>query len=499
MSLRSLLAALLCALTPALIASSSSPLRLLPENPHYLEWRGKPIVLVTSGEHYGSVINPDFNFERYLSTLAADGFNHTRLFLGDYVEEEADFGIADNPLMVGEKFLAPWARSSTPGFSRGGSKFDLKRWNPAYFERLHAFLDACEARGITVETVLFFAGAVMKNHPMAAHNNINATTPITAKQYLTLENGNVLGHQEAYVRKLTRELNRHGNVVINLCNEPWFDHQEYPGFTSKAADAVRQWIGAVSEWVVDEESRLPNRHLLSVDLTNQGYELSTRELSTVFRHIGMFNVHYDANADILKRNRAVERAFAFNETGFNGLADDAYRFQGWNFLFNGGAMYGNLDFSFTVGHEDGTATPRFLNGTYDCGGSATLRSQLAILCRFFNALPVGRMHPDNSMVIGGPDSWLGLSDPGETYAVWFPGTGSFSVQLVIPKGTWKYEWTDILSGEVRTTVDFHDTWAVQKQGVRNGGGAVLKITRVEVTTSAALEGQSGSSRIGEKK
>src|SRR5207249_3782080 len=42
------------------------PLRLHPDNPHYLLFRGKPTVLITSGEHYGAVLNRAFDYLRYL-------------------------------------------------------------------------------------------------------------------------------------------------------------------------------------------------------------------------------------------------------------------------------------------------------------------------------------------------------------------------------------------------------------------------------------------------
>ncbi len=42
-----------------------------------------------------------------------------------------------------------------------------------------------------------------------------------------------------------------------------------------------------------------------------------------------------------------------NETGFKGTADTPYRIQAWDFLMAGGALYNNLDYSFTVGHERG--------------------------------------------------------------------------------------------------------------------------------------------------
>src|SRR5947208_3574989 len=37
----------------------AEPLALHPDNPHYFLFRGKPAVLVTSGEHYGAVLNLD--------------------------------------------------------------------------------------------------------------------------------------------------------------------------------------------------------------------------------------------------------------------------------------------------------------------------------------------------------------------------------------------------------------------------------------------------------
>jgi hypothetical protein len=52
-------------------APAAEPLRLHPENPHYFLWRGQPTVLVTSGEHYGAVLNLDFDGPRYLEAIQA--------------------------------------------------------------------------------------------------------------------------------------------------------------------------------------------------------------------------------------------------------------------------------------------------------------------------------------------------------------------------------------------------------------------------------------------
>src|SRR5207248_2207722 len=54
----------------------STPIGLLPANPHYFEFRGKPTILITSGEHYGAVLNLDFDYIRYLDALKANNVNN---------------------------------------------------------------------------------------------------------------------------------------------------------------------------------------------------------------------------------------------------------------------------------------------------------------------------------------------------------------------------------------------------------------------------------------
>ena len=64
------------------------PIVLHPGNPHYFLWRGQPTVLITSGEHYGAVLNLDFDYLTYLDELHKNGLNLTRLFVGAYAEED---------------------------------------------------------------------------------------------------------------------------------------------------------------------------------------------------------------------------------------------------------------------------------------------------------------------------------------------------------------------------------------------------------------------------
>lgn len=485
------------AIAPTTQRATEAPIGICPTNPRYFEWRGHATVLVASGEHYGSVVNPDFDFIKYLDTIQAAGLNHTRLFLGDYVEGADSFGIVSNPLVpLPGRFLAPWVRSATPGFARGGNKFDLDHWNPDYFRRLHAFFDEAERRGIVVEAVLFFVGPGYEFSPFNPANNVNGTTPIDAKRYLSLNSGNVLGRQEQYARKLVSELNRYPNVIFNLCNEPWFYNQEKPGFASPPPRETKAWIRRVSDWVTDEEAHLPLRHIQSVDLTNQGTIVPDSELSEFFENISVLNVHYDSNAAMPVSNPHIPRLLAFNETGFNGTGDDSYRAQGWNFLLSGGGLYGNLDFSFSVGHEDGTGTPAF-TGTYNAGGSPAIRKQMGILLNFMQSLPLERMHPANDIVVGGADSWRALAAPGEAYAVWFPGDGPVAPLVALPPGRWRAEWVDILSGSV-TAFDFaQENWVTPLKGQRRGGGVGLRIRPADGTARSQTGGTQADSAAPE--
>ncbi len=147
-----LLALVLLAASPALAADL--PIALHPDNPHYFLFRGKPAVLVTSGEHYGAVLNLDFDFIPYLDELKARGFNLTRLFSGTYREVPGSFNIEANTLAPKSgRFLGPYARSKTPGAADGGARFDLDRANPDYYPRLKSFVAEAGKRGIVVEFV----------------------------------------------------------------------------------------------------------------------------------------------------------------------------------------------------------------------------------------------------------------------------------------------------------------------------------------------------------
>src|SRR5437660_642199 len=245
--------ALACVATPA---AQQQPLSLHPDNPHYFLWRGKPTVLISSGEHYGAVLNLDFDYATYLKELESQKLSLTRTFPGAYVEPPGTFKIAGNTLAPTEgRFICPWARSSEPGYANGGNKFDLTKWDEAYFKRLKDFMEQTSKRGVVVELNFFtpfYEENIWEISPVNARNNINAVGNVARTNVYTLDrNGGVLAVHEAMVRKIVTELNGFDNLYYELCNEPYF------------GGVTLEWQSRIAEVVVEAEKGLPNQHLIS--------------------------------------------------------------------------------------------------------------------------------------------------------------------------------------------------------------------------------------------
>jgi hypothetical protein len=464
-------------------SANSQPIQLHPENSHYFLFKGKPTVLITSCEHYGSVVNPDFNFDLYLETIKKCGFNHTRLFMGDYVEGPNSFCILNNSLEAAPgKYLTPWMRSNLAGFPFGGNKFDLDKWNPEYFERLHRFMKKAEELGIVVECDLFFEGMNWDNMPMNNRNNINNTTSIKPTDYMTLLNGNILDYQKKYVVKLVTELNTYNNVIFDIANEPWFFNQEYEGFSSPARNQTKEWIKEVSEWIVITEAKLAKQHLISVDYCNEGKTISPDELQKYWKNISIFNHHYDKDAASVKLNyKAINRAFAFNETGLMPIYSPQYRVQGWRYLMSGGALYNNLDFTFQVGHEDGLGKAAFSCDGYQGSGDPRVRNEICVLASFFNKLDFVHMQPANEIfvVYYGDKELYALANPGKQYVIYVVGGKNTWYRVNIPFGNYKVEYFDPISGALISSETLsHTSGDFRLDGPDYETDLAIKITRI---------------------
>jgi hypothetical protein len=427
-------AALFFALTAS--PTAAVPLALHPDNPHYFLFRGKPTVLVTSGEHYGAVLNRDFDYVKYLDELAAHGLNLTRTFTGVYCEDAKSFNITRNTLAPAEgKLLCPWARTDTPGYAGGGAKFDLAKWDDAYFVRLKDFLTQAAKRGVVVELTLFcpfYDDSMWKLSPMNAANNVNGVGKVAREAvYNRAKNGDLQRTQEELVRKIVAELNGFDNLYYEVCNEPYFG-----GVTD-------DWQRRMVEVIVAAEKELPRKHLISLNIAN-----GSKKVEKVPAGVGILNFHYASPPDAVKQNYGLNVVIGENETGFKGTGDTHYRMEAWEFLLAGGGLFNHLDYSFVAGHEDGTfAYPPKTPG----GGNRGFRKQMAVLKDFLTGFDFVRMEPDEALVKGGlPAKGRArvLAEPGKQYALYLFGGPSARLELALPAGTYKAKWVDPLNGKV---------------------------------------------------
>src|SRR5688572_24546706 len=321
------------------LAVYAEPLSLHPENPHYFQYRGKPTIIITSAEHYGAVLNLDFDYKKYLRTLAADGMNNTRVFTGSYVEPQGAFNIARNTLAPAEnKFIAPWARSSTPGYPNGGNKFDLSKWDKSYFARLKDFMREAEKNGVIVEMNLFcpfYEESQWKLSPQNAANNINNLGNIARTNVYTLDkNGGLLDVHEDLTKKTVYELNEFDNLYYEICNEPYF------------GGVTLEWQHKIAQFIVEQEKAMPKKHLISRNVAN-----GSAKIDKTHPAVQIYNFHYAYPPDTIAQNFHLNKPIGDNETGFRGTDDLPYRVEAWSFILAGGALYNNLDYSFVAGHE----------------------------------------------------------------------------------------------------------------------------------------------------
>ncbi len=437
---------------------ASGPIQLHPDNPHYFLYKGEPLVLITSAEHYGALLNLDFDYKKYLETLGAEGMNYTRIFTGTYFEIPGEsFSITYNTLAPEEnRVITPWAIVIDD--LSGKYRYDLSTWNEAYFERLKDLMTVAEEKNVIVEVTLF-SSIYRDEHwdisPQNPENNINISHEINRFDAQTLKNGTLLEFQEKFVRKMVQELNTFDNFFFEIQNEPWSDHmvpvlnlvnkENLPdpadwSYNAHLADEYAlEWQKKIASFIVEEEESLPKKHLIA-----QNYVNFKVPIPHVEDNISIINFHYNWPESVTW-NYGYNKVIGFDESGFAGPGDKVYRKQAWRFIHAGGGLFNNLDYSFFSGYEDGT-----LENDAPGGGSVNLRKQLKILSDYIHSFNLVSLKPDYTSIVHAPGliSYV-LSNPGQEYAIFLQSvTDSSVIQANIPSGQYSVKHMNTVNGEI---------------------------------------------------
>lgn len=408
------------------------PISLNPENPHYFLYHGKPTMLITSGEHYGAVLNLDFDFIKYLNELQSHDLNLTRTFSGEYVESPASFNIRHNTLAPEpDRFICPWQRAT----DKDEYKFDLTQWNPNYFKRLKKFVKAAEKRDIIVEFTFFcpfYGEDQWELSPLNIRNNINGIGKMDRTDVYTMDkSGKLLAVQEKMVRKIVRELKKFDNVMYEICNEPYFG-----GVTLK-------WQRHIAAVIQDTEKGFRWQHLITQNIAN-----GNKKIEHPFPMVSVFNFHYATPPVAVAQNYHLNKVIGNNETGFKGNKDVTYREIAWHFILAGGGLFNNLDYSFAVGYEDGTYQ---YPSTQPGGGSFALRQQLGFMKSFMEKFDFIKMKPDPDFIknkLTGKASSQVLSDKARQYAVYLSGARQDHLIVALPDGAYNATWANPAKGTI---------------------------------------------------
>ena len=163
------------------------------------------------------------DFDEYLDFLEDHGHNFIRLWRWEQFRSVAaggDFHLCMSP--------QPWARTGPGEATDGGPKFDLDRFDQAFFDRLRDRAAAARDRGIYVAVMLFEGWALhlspapfhIEGHPFHSANNVSGVGigSIVDYQVLPLD-PRVQELQEAYIREVVDTVHDLPNVLWEVANE----------------------------------------------------------------------------------------------------------------------------------------------------------------------------------------------------------------------------------------------------------------------------------------
>lgn len=240
-------------------ASADGLLRVHPDNPRYFtDDSGRAIHLAghqwfndlqsSAWDHADNV-----DWDEYLEFLGERRMNYLRNWIIWSTGKPGD-DVA-SPLM-------PFARTGPGTALDGGPKFDLTRFDQAFFDRLAVQTAAAEEQGVYISVMLFevygflaMDGTYPENNwggnMFHGPNNINGIEVDTdgngqGMEFFYTDDPEILRIQREYVRKVVETIAPRDNVLLEVANE------------LHAPD----WQRNVVRWIREAESGTGRRHLM---------------------------------------------------------------------------------------------------------------------------------------------------------------------------------------------------------------------------------------------
>jgi uncharacterized protein DUF6298/collagenase-like protein with putative collagen-binding domain len=412
------------------------PLRVHPANPRYFTDGSGKAIFLTGSHTWGNLQDytyaerpspPPFDFGAYLAFLKAHHHNCFRLWAWESAinPSPAQTATCYDPM--------PYERPGPGTALDGKPKFDLTRFNPAYFDRMRARVMAARDNGIYVIVMLFqgfsiegkgnLGGDPWEGHPLNPRNNVNNIDGERAEAH-TLANPGVTGIQEAYVRKVIDTVNDLDNVLYEITNE------------DTGGTANNAWQTHMIRFIQGYEAAQGKRH--PVGMTRQYPEGDDDAL---------FQSPADWISPGAKLPTADGRKVILNDTDHSyfwaGLKADglaAQRAWVWeNFTRGNQCLF--MDPYLDPSHDPGRNDP--------AGGQPdpywdTIRQAMGRTRAYAERMDLAAAAPQDDLA----STTFCLANPGHEYLVYLPEGGEVTVDLSAASGPFEVEWMHPVEGTI---------------------------------------------------
>lgn len=490
-------------------APASGPLRVSRENPRYFADGNRRVVYLTGSHTWSSLQDqgatdppPVFDYDRYLDFLETHHHNFIRLWAWEQARWAPwSDGKGPNPK---DWFIQPnpYARTGPGTALDGKPKFDLSKFDPAYFDRLRQRVKKAGDRGIYVSIMLFqgwssakgwLGGKPWMGHPYNPANNVQGfngnkhsdTGP-------DLSDPQVREMQAAYIRKVVDTVNDLDNVLYEVTNEggnkawDWWvvdtvhqyektkatqqmqaacmriaidaansfqsslygvtNEDEYKALDQQAVDIVHLW----------ENTRI-RQH--PVGLTGHGDENNDEMLASP---ADWFSPGADPWPDLRKDPRAADgKKVSLLDTDhvFGVGGDQKWVWKG--FLRGHNVLYMDP-------YDDPEWKPVLQGQGVDMRWADVARPAIGHARRYAERMNLAKATPRSELASTG----YCLANPGSEYLVYLPEGGKATVDLSAAKGRLAVEWSHPITGQV-TPAEPVEGGAKQEFAAPFAGDAVL--------------------------
>ncbi len=420
------------------------PLHVCKENPRYFaDGSGKAVYL--TGSHTWANFATDqglkdpptvFNYNGYLDFLISHNHNFFRGWVWElaYSMQGPNGGPCYwNPF--------PWQRTGPGNATDGKPKFDLTRFNQAFFDRIRFRVKAAGEAGIYVSVMLFQGYGIQfdrndnDGYPFDGRNNINGIDAGHGYASNALDYPDVTARQEEYVKKIIDTVNDLDNVLYEISNE--------------SGSYATQWQYHMINFIHRYEAGKPKQHPVGMTFQYKG---------------GTLDELYASHADWISPGEDSGYGFAANPPVADGrkvvVADTDHSYfwiglkrdglkaqQAWiwkNFLRGNQTLFMDpyLAKIKERNNPSGDSSDPYF-GTKPDPYWETIRLAMGRTRIYATIMDLSKSTPQNKL----SSTSYCLADPGFEYLVYQPDSSkTFTVDLL--SGKYYYEWFNPTSGTV---------------------------------------------------